>query len=220
MRATYLEGKGVVVLTDICANGPQLRAMTRRLEASGSGAWRCHGTPGRFCPADRRVRGGLIILWDENHFTAGELSKAAEVHIKGRLTEVTLQDKAGDMITIVGAYMPTRDKPEDTVRTPWEVLREVTSGRPGVIVAGDLNAELPEALARAGRTPPQYPTTADTLMNEMVEEDGLLSMGPDEATYTRGGVSSQLDWMLCDPNIMERVGRGKVKKKNAPLTGC
>ena len=160
---SYLEGKGVVVLTDICANGPQLRAMTRRLEASGSGAWRCHGTPGRFCPADRRVRGGLIILWDENHFTAGELSKAAEVHIKGRLTEVTLQDKAGDMITIVGAYMPTRDKPEDTVRTPWEVLREVTSGRPGVIVAGDLNAELPEALARAGRTPPQYPTTADTL---------------------------------------------------------
>ena len=49
---SLLQGKGVVALTDVGWSGSQLKAAIARLEASSNGAWRCHGTPGRFCPAD------------------------------------------------------------------------------------------------------------------------------------------------------------------------
>ena len=157
------------------------------------------------------MHGGVLVAWDENHFTAGQLDKAAGVLVKGRMVEVTLQDKAGDMITIIGTYMPTRDKPEHTVRPPWEALKEAVVGRPGAVVMGDLNAETPEALTRAGRTGAPYPTLADSLLRELDSEEGLYTMGPGQDTYTRGGRGSQIDHIICDAETSARIGSGKVE---------
>ena len=204
---SYMEGKALVVLTDVCMNGPQLKAAMARLEASASGAWRCHGTQGRFCPADKRGRGGLMMVWDETYFTAVD----TQVISPGRLAEVTLQDKAGEMVTILGAYMPTRGKAEHVVTEEWEVVREVVADRPGYMIIGDLNAELPDALERAGRLQAPYPTMADRWMQQIVDENAMVSTGPGQATYEKGGHESQLDWILADPEIAPRMGAGVVE---------
>ena len=107
-----MAGKALIVLTDTCMNAAQTQAACARLEGAASGAWKCFGTPGRFCPADGRVRGGVVMVWEENRFTkvgANEVSP-------GRIVEVTLQDRAGDVIVVVGAYMPTRCSAEEGVR--------------------------------------------------------------------------------------------------------
>ena len=205
---SYMEGKALVVLTDVCMNGSQLKAAMARLEGSASGAWRCCGTQGRFCPADKRVRGGVLLAWDENVYTA---VGREQVVVPGRMIEVTLQDRAGDVFTVLGAYMPTRCSADCVVNDGWEALREVVANRPGYMVIGDLNAELPEALERGGRVRAPYPTQADRWLQTVVEENELISAGPAQATYERGGVASQIDWILADPEVAPRLGAGRVE---------
>ena len=204
---SYMEGKALVVLTDTCMNRAQMKAASARLESAATGAWKCYGTPGRFCLADGRVRGGVLIVWDENSFTR----IGAEEVSPGRLVELTVQDRAGDVVAVLGAYMPTRSSAGGVVQGEWELVREVLADRPGSIVVGDLNAELPDALARAGRTRAPYPTRADRWLRTVVEEGQLVSAGPDQATYARGGHESQLDWILADPEVAARLGEGKVE---------
>ena len=204
---SYMEGKSLVVLTDVCMNGPQLKAAMARLEGAATGAWKCHGTQGRFCPADGRVRGGVMMAWDENSFTAVD----TQVISPGRIVEVTLQDRAGDMITALGAYMPTRGNVDRIVTEEWEIVREVVADRPGYIVIGDLNAELPEALERGGRVRAPYPTRADRWLRVIADENMLVSAGPERATYAKGGHESQLDWILADPEVAPKLGEGRVE---------
>ena len=204
---SYMEGKALIVLTDVCMNGPQLQAAIARLEGAASGAWKCFGTKGSFCPADGRVRGGVLMIWDETSFTMVD----KQVLLPGRILEATLQDRAGDMLTFIGAYMPTRHKIKRVVNEAWEVVHEAVSERPGCVVIGDLNAELADALERAGRVRAPYPTKADRWLQRVVDENALVSTGPEQATYEKGGLESQIDWILADQEVAVRIGAGRVE---------
>jgi len=83
----------------------------------------------------------------------------------------------------------------------------------GRIILGDLNAELPDALGREGR----QPRLADELLRELCEEEHFITAGPDQATYTHGGMcregqrdQSQIDHILCDASVAPTLGESEV----------
>jgi len=100
---SYMKDKGLAVLTDIGMSSKQLRAAKSRIENTAAGTWRAEGTPGRYCKDDGRNRGGVLVIWDESHFTClGHDTISA-----GRIMQLTLADRAGDPITILAAYTAT-----------------------------------------------------------------------------------------------------------------
>ena len=137
----WMEGRALVVLTDLCVSGRQLKAMCARLRA---GTWQCYGTPGHFNRATGERTAGVLVVWDERCYVS---EGQACVH-SGRVVAVRLQDcRAMQAFTVFGAYMPVRGRPEREVRPVWEALGDaVADAGLGRIILGDLNAELPDAL--------------------------------------------------------------------------
>ena len=201
-----MEGRALVVLTDLCVSGKQLRAMKARLEErrDGMGAWKCFGTPGTFNPAVRRWTGGVLVVWDERCYT----KESSSVVMAGRVVEVKLQDcRAKAAFTVLGAYMPTRGKPNAVVERAWEKLAGAAADAgAGRMVIGDLNAEFETALAREERTPRR----ADELMQHLAGDEFMVTVGPDQETYASDGACSQIDHILCDDYVAAMAGEGRV----------
>ena len=72
---------------------------------------------------------------------------------QGRVVQARLQNvTAPGVVNVLAAYMPTRDKPERTVRPAWEHLQTAVANvtaqeHEPTLVMGDLNAELASTLA-------------------------------------------------------------------------
>ena len=202
----WMEGRALVVLTDLCVSGRQLKAMCARLR---TGTWQCYGTPGHFNRVTGERTAGVLVVWDERCYVS---EGQACVH-SGRVVAVRLQDcRAMQAFTVFGAYMPVRGRPEREVRPVWEALGDaVADAGLGRIILGDLNAELPDALQREGR----QPKLADELLQALCEEEDLITAGPDQPTYTRKGReghcdSSQIDHILCDAHVAPTLGDSEV----------
>ena len=67
---------------------------------------------------------------------------------------------------------------------------------------GDLNAEFETALAREGRVPRR----ADDLLQQLAGDEFMVTVGPDQRTWERGGDRSQIDHVLCDYYVAAMVG--------------
>ena len=201
-----MEGRALVVLSDLCVNGHQLRAIVNRLQLSGP--WQCHGTPGHHNAASGQWSGGVLMAWDRRVYVA----EAMHVLRHGRLIEVRLQDcRAQQALTVFGAYMPGRGLPERQVIPAWEGLGEaVADAGPGRIIMGDLNAEMTTALLREGREA----QLADERLQHLCGEEGFVTAGPDQATYQSNGrnglVRSQIDHILCDEYAAMLLGESEV----------
>ena len=202
----WMQGRALVVLTDLCVSGSQLRAMCARLRR---GTWECYGTPGHFNKATGERTAGVLVVWDARCY----VSEGHACVRSGRVVAVRLQDcRAAQAFTVFGAYMPVRGRPEREVRPAWEALGEaVADAGQGRIILGDLNAELPDALGREGR----QPKLADELLRELCEEEQFITAGPDQATYTHGGREgqrdySQIDHILCDDSVAPTLGESEV----------
>ena len=202
----WMQGRALVVLTDLCVSGRQLRAMCARLRRD---TWECYGTPGHFNKATGERTAGVLVVWDARCYV---IEGHACVR-SGRVVAVRLQDcRAAQAFTVFGAYMPVRGRPEREVRPAWEALGDaVADAGQGRIILGDLNAELPDALGREGR----QPRLADELLRELCEEEHFITAGPDQATYTHGGREgqqdhSQIDHILCDASVAPTLGESEV----------
>ena len=53
----WMQGRALVVLTDLCVSGRQLTAMCARLRA---GPWQCYGTPGYYNKATGERTAGVM----------------------------------------------------------------------------------------------------------------------------------------------------------------
>ena len=114
-----MEGRSLVVLTDLCVNGRQLRAMSKRLELSG--AWACYGTAGVLNPETRARTGGVLVAWDTRCY----VQETREVVVQGRVVAVRLQDcRAQQSFTVFGAYMPVRSRAARVVEPVWGKLAD------------------------------------------------------------------------------------------------
>ena len=197
-----IQGRAIIVLTELQVNGKQMQAIRARLAASGP--WDSYGTPGGWNPTTNRISGGVLALWDERCYVA----EHRNVIIPRHAVEVKLQDcRAGMVFTLIGAYMPGRGLKESTVRKAWEKLgTAVEEADPGRIIVGDLNAELTSSLQREGRRP----TIADDLLQHLAGNEMLIEAGPEQATYECAGSRSQIDHILCDPELAVSLGEGRV----------
>jgi hypothetical protein len=143
-------------------------------------------------------------VWDERCYVA----EHRRVVIPRHAVEVRLQDCRAKMVfTLFGAYMPGRGLKEATVRKAWDKLTEaIVDADTGTIVIGDLNAELTSALQREGR----HPTIADGLLQRLAGDELLVDGGPAQPTYECAGSRSQIDHILCDPQLAASLGEGRV----------
>ncbi|KAL3923101.1 MAG: hypothetical protein SGPRY_004328 [Prymnesium sp.] len=68
-----------------------------------------------------RRTGGLLVMWDERRFVMQE----KRVLVTIRLIKIKLQDVvAGEVLTIIAAYLPTRDKADSTIVPIWNTIHE------------------------------------------------------------------------------------------------
>ena len=129
--------------------------------------------------------------------------------LSAHAVEIRLQDcRAHQILTVFGVYMPGRGLPERIVRRAWEELSTaIQEAEAGRMLIGDLNAEFTSALNRENRAP----SLADQLLQELAGEEFLVDVGPQQATYQRAGIQSQIDHILCDPDLAPRAGNGQVQ---------
>ena len=201
-----MEGRALVVLSDLCVSGRQLTAMINRIQRDTS--FLCFGTPGPYNATTGQRSAGVLVAWHKGVY----LAEAKRVLRSGRLVEVRLQDLlAQQALTVFGAYMPGRALPERQVAPVWDALEEaVSEAGPGRIIMGDLNAELTTALLREARDA----QLADERLQHLCGEECLVTAGPDQATYQSNGrsgvVRSQIDHILCDGYAARMLGESEV----------
>ena len=140
-----------------------------------------------------------MVVWDERRFVMEE----KRVILSGRLLRIKLQDIiVGDMLTMLAAYLPTRDKQDAVIESVWEqVESQVEDAEEAMLLIGDLNAELVDDVREGVRAR----TKADLCLQQLVDEYGYVDIGPGGPTFTRNSSSTRIDHVLADACVASRV---------------
>ncbi|KAL3903241.1 MAG: hypothetical protein SGPRY_011755, partial [Prymnesium sp.] len=125
------------------------------------------------------------------------------VIISGRLLRIKLQDIImGDVLTLLAAYLPTRDKQDAVIESVWSQIEpQVEDAEEAMLLIRDLNAELVDDVTKGGRAC----TKADLCLQQLVDEYGYVDVGPGGQTFTRISLSTRMDHVLADACVASRV---------------
>jgi ribonuclease HI len=197
----------VAVLVDTHIGQEELTAIIGMLD---NGGWHTYGIPGvrtgtkGILGIGEQYTGGVIIAWRKDGGVT-EVPGNRRVVQEGRIAEVRLKMETGREITLIGAYMPQRRGSEVEAKESWEELTVAVVGAGhNVVLAGDLNAEMPEIIkGRKGEK--ASVTQSDQRMREMVEKGRLHKAGVGMPTQRQGG---EIDHIL--------VGTGMAGMATSP----
>ena len=206
----------IAVLTDTHAEGEELDALKGHLKGRG---WDVEATEGG--REGRGARGGVLVMWDATMWQrAGR--NATETVVQGRVVRVKLKSMQGkERVTVVGVYAQcrggkqgedkcqprkadARKKQEDAEQQQheeddmWGEIDDAIAGDDNVMMMGDMNAEMWEALQRAGRKS----GVQDRRLIEVAERHRLTHMSVGRATYRE---TSEIDHILVTTHIRQMV---------------
>ena len=226
------DGAVILVWTETHVAGDERQAMRGYLKRRG---WDSVGTDG-YVTAAGRIRGGVMVAWNTD-VAKRERAKAGEeegaptiymdpgveteegVHITGRLVSAKLVMLAcGSRVHVVGAYAPGRggdaseakangkEAERKAAEAFWSRLHGMRT-QTTVVIAGDLNAELPDSLARNGRTATEQDRRLATLVGQTMTQ---ISAGVNTWARTMGG-GSEIDHVIVHPQQRHLWGRAEVR---------
>ena len=129
------------------------------------------------------------------------LAEGAAAHevLPGRILHTRICSQCdGVALDVLTVYMPASSRPDHVVAAAWLVLMAAVRriGADSVTVAGDFNAEV------GGSTP----RTANTWLQRLMAESGLLWITGDEPTYLgANGSRTCIDGWLAGPRLVNRL---------------